>query len=181
MNIKNISIGLVVLVVLALGVTFPKGNSVVQQIVGGAGGAGPDSGADSYSYAGVRTELVGGRKGLITATTTPCTFKTPSATSTLLNATLTVTQGTTTDTTIWTLAKATTPFATTTKLGAWSLTGGLKGSMVASTTPAGASPTVDDSYLVFAPNTYLVWGIAGTVPADTSKLTGFCQAEFRTL
>lgn len=177
MNKKNLLVGLGLALVLALGVSFPKGNSVVNQIVGGAGGTGPDSSSPYVSNNGVFTYFA--RQALVTATTTPCAIATPSSTSTLLHASLQVTKGTTTDTTIWTLSKAATKFATTTKYGAWSLTGGLKGTMIATTTTQGAGPVVDEALLVIAPNQFLVWGVAGTIPGDTTNLTGTCQAVFR--
>lgn len=176
---KNLLIGGVILIVLALGVIFPRGNSVVNQIVGGAGGTGPDSSSPYISNNGQYTFYA--RQALVTATTTPCAIASPSSTSTLLHASLQLTKGTTTDTTIWTLAKAATKFATTTKYGAWTLSGGLRGSFVATTTTANVSPTVDDALQVIAPNQFIVWGVAGTIPGDTTNLTGTCQAEFRQL
>lgn len=35
-----------------------------------------------------------------------------------------------------------------------------------------------DSVDTIAPNQYIVWGVAGTVIADSTKLNGICSAEF---
>jgi hypothetical protein len=119
------------------------------------------------------------RQALRTATTTPCSIKSPAATSTYTYDALKITTGTSTAT-VWTFAKATTAFATTTQLGVFSLGSGAQGSMVASTSPSTGITLIDDTR-VLAPNTWLVWGVQGTTISGTSKLLGVCSAEFTVL
>lgn len=110
------------------------------------------------------------------ATNTPCILTSPAATSTLRFAMLRVSTGSTTATK-WHLSKGTgTSEATTTanQLGAYSLSSGIVGVFPYS---AAISSTVD-GVDVFPPNSKLVWTIAGTIIADTSKFNGVCSAEW---
>lgn len=116
------------------------------------------------------------RKPLKTSTTTPCAFLSPAATSTINHASLKITTASSTAT-VWTLAKAANAYATTTKLAAFSLASGLFGTMVATTTYSGVAPVADDTFVV-APNSYIVWGMAGIGTSyDSTKLNGICQLE----
>ena len=108
----------------------------------------------------------------LNASTTACAIQAPVATSTLVQASVMVTTASSTATT-WTFAKATTAFATTTYLDSFSLASGIQGVMASSATTTGL-----DIKQTMAPNTYFVVGVAGTVIADSTKLNGFCQAEF---
>lgn len=136
--------------------------------------AGPDINSTYLRWGGVATYRTSA--ALNTATTTPCALQSPAATSTLVRAALQINVGTTTQT-LWTVAKAATPYATTTSLNdsLITLASGAQGTMLhlASTTDIGING-VD----TIAPNQYIVWGVAGTAIADSSKLTGTCQAEF---
>lgn len=137
---------------------------------------GPDIQSPYLNVNSVRHEYRG--MNLTLATTTPCALQSPSATSTLVHASLAVTTASSTATT-WTIAKASTAYATTTRLGTFSLGSGALGTMVASSTQtsvSGDTKTVDDVSVV-APNTFIVWSKAGDTPAGTG-LGGVCRAEF---
>lgn len=170
MTDKKVKLALVVVAIIAISAfIFPRSNTVVERIVGAA--SGPELLSPFFSVDGVRHEY---RKSkLNTATTTPCALKSPSATSTLVFASLEISTASSTATT-WTLAKAANAFATTTLLNTFSLGSGALGTMVATSTTVVA---VDDQ-TVIAPSTFLVWGVAGTTVSDVTKLNGVCQAEF---
>lgn len=102
------------------------------------------------------------------ATTTICALQSPASTSTLVRGTILLTVSSTTASTI-TLAKATTPYATTTSLGASAITANGQGYAVASTTGSH----------IFAPNTYFVVGMAGGT--GTFSPTGSCNATWQEL
>lgn len=136
--------------------------------------AGFDFTSPFVSYDGLQHEY---RSSAIrTATTTPCVFLSPSSTSTLTYSSLQVTVASSTAT-VWTLAKASNPYATTTEINRFTLASGLRGTMFsAATTTVGAA---DGSVNTIAPNTYVVWGLAGMSGSfDSTKLTGSCKAEF---
>lgn len=65
MNTKNVLVGVGLVVVLFLGVTFPRGNSVVKQAVNNLGASGPDFFAHVTLHEGVTT---GGSTATSTAT-----------------------------------------------------------------------------------------------------------------
>ena len=140
------------------------------------GSAGPARFSQCESRNGIEQCFT--RDALRTATTTACAIKSPTATSTLVRATLKVTTATSTATT-WTVAKAATAFATTTILrGDLSLGSGALGTM--SFVATSSVGVIDVAF--FAPDQYLVWGIAGVDrPSDTTKLNGICQATFEVI
>ena len=177
MNDKLV-IGLVLVIVLTLGVVFPRGNSVVERIVDNTLGAvaGPTSTFDCEEHNGIRTCFT--KRALTLATTTPCAIKSPNATSTLTHNSLRVSVATSTAV-VWTVAKSATAFATTTRLNLVTLASGEQGTLVGTTTALGVNIVTDD-IATFAPNTYVVWGGAGYVPAG-SFLGGSCQAEFKVI
>lgn len=120
---------------------------------------------------------------LTTATTTPCSIKSPAATSTLVRAMVRLKTGTTTDNTVWTFAKSNTQYATTTNLvpnitlAATNV--GVLG-FFGTSTPVGGTAIPDPTY-VFAPNRYVVVGVAATSPAGSTNLTGVCSATFEVI
>lgn len=127
---------------------------------------------DNYFTVGGLTRYTK-KQALKTATTTPCAIVTPAATTTLVRFGFRLTTGTSTDSTIWTASKATTPYATTTAFDSFTISGGAVGSGFV----GAASSTIPDEISIIAPNSYLVWGVQGTVPANSANLTGICQAE----
>lgn len=173
---KFVLVGLTALIVGLAVFAFAKPKVITQTL-----GATP--GADNYnectSQNGVQTCMY--KRALATATTTPCSILSPSATSTLAFATLRTSVATSTATT-WTLAKATSAYATTTRLGLFSLASGAFGTMSASTTPSGVVTATDDLQVI-APNTWLVWGVAGVIDSARVSINfgGSCQAGFRTI
>lgn len=119
------------------------------------------------------------RTALKTATTTPCAIQSPSSTSTLLTTSLQVTTASSTAT-IWVPTKSATAFATTTALAVETTLGSAAlGSMMVISS---STNLILDAATTFAPNTWLVWGLEGVgLPSDTTKLNGFCQAEWMVL
>ncbi len=118
-----------------------------------------------------------------TSTSTPCAFQVVS-TSTLAFASLRIGTASSTATT-WTVAKATSPYATTTILTNFpQLASGAQGTMVASTTPyasvAGDEMPAIDVKTVFGPGQWLVWSVAGLTHTayDPALLGGQCDAMF---
>ncbi len=105
------------------------------------------------------------------ATTTPCALFSPAATSTLLSAQLTLTVASGTVATTVTLAKGTTAFATTTPLAPdTAVAAGAQTTVI-------ASSTLISSTRIFAPNTPVVFGIAGG-SGGVSSPVGICDATF---
>ncbi len=109
------------------------------------------------------------------ATSTVCSFRAPSATSTLVFASAQISTGTTTVLS-FEIAKDTTFAATTTRLALAILPSGAKATMVVATTSTSALTPTDQDY-VFAPNTYLNFKIGGP-NGPTNVLVGSCKAEF---
>lgn len=166
------TLALVVVALIAIGgYLFPKASALI--------GARPGTDTDAQCTMQNGLTTCSSRKPLALATTTPCAVKSPASTSTLAYAGVMVTSASSTATT-WTVAKATTAFATTTKLGTFSLSSGVQGTMVASTTPVSGSALTVDEINTFAPNTWIVWSKAGDTPAGTG-LGGFCGATFEVI
>lgn len=157
---------LAVAVVIAIGGSylFPK----VQQMVVGAR-SGPDTDSQCTSQNGFTTCQT--RRALTLATTTACAIKSPTATSSLDYVGVSVTTASSTAT-VWTFAKASTAFATTTYLDSFSLGSGVQGALKSTATTTGI-----DIKQVFAPNTFLVISKSGDTPAGTG-LGGVCSASF---
>jgi hypothetical protein len=161
----------VVILIIAIGgsYVFPK----LQLPVGATPGSNIDSpdltrnGVVTYEY----------RKALSRATTTVCAIRSPQATSTLVSTELKITTASSTAV-VFSAAKATTAFATTTSLLEFSFGSGVQGSAYLP-----ATSTAVDSKYVFAPNDWVVWGLEGIADADLTddKLLGVCQAQFRVI
>lgn len=160
---KNVLIGIVVVAALATFWALKPAPVVVPQV---GSVASPDFMTDWIRVGGV--QHVFRSKALGTSTTTPCSFVSPAATSTLRHASLSISTASSTATT-WTLARATTPYATTTlEVAAFTLGSGTLNTFIAN---ASSTPV--------SPNTYLVWGLAGLNGSfDATKLNGVCNAEF---
>ncbi len=178
-DIVKIIAGALIVVAFVLGfqhyskVEAPSSTDQSENQVGSA--TGPDIFSPYFTVNGVRQWFT--RTALTKATTTPCAIKSPAATSTLVFADVQVTTASSTATT-WTLAKSANPFATTTRLNVFSLSSGVLGTMIGTSSPSGVTAVVDDTNVI-APNQWLVWGVAGTLIADSTKLNGSCQAIFR--
>lgn len=180
---NKIIVGLVVVAILLGGFGAIKQSKnitqvreVVKEVVGSS--TGPDSPSPYQKYGGgygVRTWKYG--YALTQATTTPCAFLSPAATSTLLSAGLKLDVAST-SATVWTFAQATSAYATTTAIGTdYAVAASAKAFVQASTSPAALARTV------FAPNTYLVIGVrGGDSNGDTSPdgliPSGSCNATF---
>lgn len=170
-NITNKIIGAIAVLALIVGVgSFFKGGSPVQQMVGSV--TGPDLYSPYFTVNGVKQEYR--KQGLVSATTTPCAIKSPASTSTLVSSRLNISTGTSTDG-LFTLATSSTAFATTTPLFTFGQPANLTRTFqfIASTTNAsGTAQTI-------APNTYLVFGVAGLTYGYT--YAGTCDAIFNAL
>ncbi len=168
---KSLKAVAVVVAIIAIGgaYMFPQ----VQKMVGAI----PGSDLQSDITIG-NTPFRAIRQKLVLATTTPCAIKSPSATSTLLSAGVSVTVASSTAT-VWTIAKAANQYATTTRLAVFSLGSATQGTMVATSSYLGAVPAVDDLQVV-APNSFIVISKAGDTPAGTG-LGGTCSAMFQVI
>ena len=180
MSNKNLTIGLVAVLVIVLGVAFLKpSNVIVQQGPQDPIGAvsGPDRSYPCESSNGVGKCFE--KQSLALATTTVCAIKSPSATSTLVSANVGFTTSTTTKTVV-TLAKGTTAYSTS--------------SAVFSQTDVAINSraylqyrdqTASSTDSVFGPSTYFVVGIQGGSGAgsaighsQTFSNSGACNATF---
>jgi hypothetical protein len=172
---NKILISLSVVVLLILGVVFPRGNSVVQQIVGA--NPGPDSMSPYSSFNGVTYWY--NRVVMKTASSTLCSIKSPAATSTLVSATALFTK-TATYATVYELGWDTTRYSTTTALGTteFSIGANSMGTIIGSTTAVmmGQSGVVP-------PSTYINLKLStSTVGASaTFAPTGDCIVVFQEL
>lgn len=131
--------------------------------------SGPDISSPYLTVNGVQNFY--NRRGFTTSTTTPCAIKAPMATSSLESASVQFRTASTTASVV-TVAKATTQYATTTRIGtAYAIAANAQASIVGSTTPA--------TGIVFAPGEWLVVGMAGGVGSFSP--VGTCQAVFQVL
>lgn len=113
------------------------------------------------------------------ATTTVCAIQSPVATSTLVGGGVSLSVSSTTASTV-TVAKATTAFATTTLLRTVSVSANAQAQFpLASTTSVASAAAweLEQVNLTFAPNTWLVVGMAGGV--GTFSPTGTCTAVWQ--
>ena len=109
-------------------VSYEEGDEVTYAAV-----SSPDIPSPYLTYGGVRRWARYDRD-LTQASTTVCAIQSPVSTSTLISGGITFTESSTTAMTI-TMAKAATPYATTTSLGEGLLAADIFGTFVASTTP----------------------------------------------
>ena len=181
MDTKNIVIGTLAVLALLVGswaVLKPSTSSPTVQPLGAL--PGPNISSPFLCFGSSCTWKA--NVALHTATTTPCAIAAPLGTSTLAFSNAIVTTSTSTQT-VWTVAKASSPYATTTPLvGNYTLSSGVQGSMpyFASSTVA----TVDPNNVFYSSTStpqYVVWGVAGVTPADPTLLAGRCQASFKSL
>lgn len=172
------------------GMKGPKGDT----IVGPRGSAGADApvklgsitGPDSYFPYYNRNGVVVRPQSLAirTGTTTPCSFLSPAATSTLVRTTFNVTTGTSTSATL-TLATSTTAFATTTAIitpysGLIAKYSFAYNGTTTSGTNGGTIGSQPGS--IFAPNTWLVYSLSGeTWVGGGFAIGGTCKVEWAEL
>lgn len=154
-----------------------KGDRGIQGLTGQSGKTvvGAVAGPDTYFPYVANNDLqkFGQTRGLVTATTTVCAIQSPVSTSTLDFASVKFIVGSTTAATI-TLAKAATPFATTTILNTQALAANAQGTFMASSTNLFATGLIGD--VIFAPSQWFVVGMAGGI--GTFSPVGSCSAEF---
>ena len=176
MNSKLIAGGVVLALVLSLVAVFKAGPGPAGR--DGKDGLGAIPGVEvsgpSWSVNGVRSEYASSR--LRQATTTVCALRSPSATSTLMHASITLDTSSTTATTV-TLAKATTAYATTTLVTSAAVNANAQATIIATSTANTVSALGTINTRVFAPNNYLVVGMQGGVGSFSP--VGSCNAEWR--
>lgn len=114
------------------------------------------------------------RQTMKTATTTVCAIKSPAATSTLVSGLVNFSVSSTTASTV-TVAKSATAYATTTLINSVSVGANAYATILTASTTNSALVQTDRT---FAPNTYLVVGMAGGV--GTFSPTGYCSAQWQT-
>jgi hypothetical protein len=182
---KNLVIGVIAVVVLVLGLIFPKSpqsllvNDAVDKINQAANEAmerlskvGASPGSDRFSPCESRDGVVSctTRRALTQATSTVCAIKSPAATSTLISAHLHINVNTTASNAR--IAKSATAFATTTLLAQQNIAAATELNLVASTSP------ITNGANTFSPNTFVVFDLDGSAGVN---LTGNCQAVFESL
>ena len=176
MTTKNITISALVALVVAFGVGFAFPNTVqtvIKEVSPTVGAfASPDSPSPYFSFGQLRRWNE--KRAFLTGTTTVCAIKSPVSTSSLdLKATGARFDVSSTTASVVTIAKATTPFATTTLIGnQYSIGANVQATILASTTATQQVAGVD----VLAPNTYIVFGMQGGT--GTFSPSGTCQASF---
>ena len=170
---KNLIIGLIVVLVAGVTGHFTGTTKVIEQKLGAV--SGPDMPFPYISVGGLAE--YSSRISTTGASTTPCAIQSPASTSTLVFTALQITTASSTATT-WTAATSTTAFATTSPIVPnFSLGSGAQGSFVAATSTSVANA----SGPTMAPNTWVVWGLAGIGNLTSDKLVGSCSAKFRVL
>lgn len=171
---QKITTGIVVLIVLVLGLVFPRGHSVVQQVVGSV--ASPDIQSPYFSVGGQR--FWASHPTINQASTTLCAIQSPVATSTLIHAGVSATTGTTTVLAVEIGKDKVDPTATTTRLSWANTTSGSKWTITyASTTVISSGTITPDQDNVFGPSQWLVFK-AGGYAGSANVLVGQCSAVF---
>lgn len=174
---------MVALIIAIIGVFTPMGQKMVSNTVGAISNGVDVTTTNFTSLSSVNGISNGGvfttssRPAALTqATTTVCAILSPSSTSTLsfgsfMFSSSTAASGTNTTTRI-TMAKSSTPYATTTTVGQVTYSSPIQNyPLVASTTATLGT----DTNLTFPPSTYFVVGVEGALGYS---MTGDCQATF---
>lgn len=178
MNMKNsILTALVVLALVVVGVVSSKGKTV-EKIVEKQTGAltGPDIPSPYLSFGDVKVYAASTRN-LIQGSSTVCALQAPAATSTLRSAGIRFDLATT-SAVIVDLAKDTTQYSTTTKIGTtYNIAASKQATIIASSTGSVAGDAT-----IFAPNNWFVVRMVGaTVGATLNAPTGVCNATWEVL
>lgn len=121
----------------------------------------------NYSCVGGVCRFVASKPTLTQASSTICALQSPAATSTLVSGAVHIDINTTASTAV--IGKATTAFATTTKLAQAAIAAGTELNLVASTSP------ITNGANVFSPNTWMVVSLEGS---GAVNLDGNCQATW---
>ncbi len=138
--------------------------------------SGPDIPSPYLQWGGVQ-HWAGSTVNLVAGTSTPAAIQSPAATSTLQSVVCRF-QPASTSAKVITIAKATTAFATTTKLGDCTLAAGAFGTCVGSSTSA----VNLDGIGVFGPNQYIVIGMQGGQGNGALEApVGACEAEWNVI
>lgn len=171
MNTKKVLIGVAIVVVVALGVIFPRGNSVVNQITQLGAVSGPEINSPFLTVNGVETWFY--KQPMKQATTSICQLITPPYRTVLVPFSLTA-EFTTSSTSASNVVIATSSAfstATTTLIAQRAIGANLGAAVVATTSTASL---IDG---VFAASTWINVSMAGGI--GTFSPVGNCQAMFR--
>lgn len=168
--IKNIIIGIAAMIAVVSAGLFLNSTNDISTVIDKPAGAvsSPTLMSPYFSFGGVR-QWARSTGSLTQATTTVCAIQSPAATSTLEMGSIQFTVSSTTASTV-TLAKASTPYATTTSLGSHAVAANAQATILATTT---ATVGIGDK-TIFEPSTYFVVGMAGGT--GTFSPTGTCKA-----
>ena len=168
--------GVLLALVLVVGIIYPRPTSVVERIVEKLGATPGDTlNTESWTVNGVRTYFYSSAFG--NASTTVCSFRTPSATTTVVMASMNFTNGTTSQAVGMEIAKGAFQTASTTSLGTMALAAGITGTLVAVTKDAATG----DETTTIAPRNYVTMKFGG-IPVAAQSSTGFvgkCNIELR--
>ena len=189
MNTQKILIGLAVVVVLALGVTFPRGKTVVERVVQQLGAVPTLDGVDSpfTSIGGTRTAYI--TQNLLATSSTICSVRNPFATSSLNVISVRITSGIL-GTNNYSVSTSTNTYATSTSVLVYDnvVTENLGDTMVwypnASTTHPRVLPSFafnGESTSVVRPGEYVNVRLSTTTGATdlAAYYKGTCSVEFR--
>jgi hypothetical protein len=170
MNTQKVLIGLAVVVVLGLGMTFPRGNTVVERITQLGAVASPDVNGPYLSVNGVASFY--DRATMKQATSTLCSFRSPAATSSLFSFSADFTF-LPTYATVYALGNDPTAFSTTTIITA-------PGSMSYAANVQ-ATSFASSSNVIIPPSTFVNLKLSTTTAGASATFApvGTCQVEFR--
>lgn len=174
MNSKLTIVGLIVALALGfVGATKPATvvkTQVETPVVGAV--TSPYFNSKSFSFGGVM-HWGGGKDSLTSGSATLCSVQAPSATSTLVSATMRVENAAYANT--FQVGNADTSSATTTLLGSLTVAASKWGELVATTSVTALTNGV------VRPNTYIVFKVATGTPAASFAPSGDCKVVFRQL
>ncbi len=176
----NTKLIIVAVIVIAISVFFsflliPGVKTIVNTVTEQIGGSGGDFSTNWFRFGGV--EHVASSMAMRTSTGTPCALQAPSATSSLLFASINFNDASSTAV-VLVMAKASTAFATTTQIGNTYLTTTAQTdlTLLASTTAADKAGQDD----IFEPSYWLVFSMAnsGGTGGPYAATAGTCKAEW---
>lgn len=184
--IVAVGAGILALLAIVLGVAYRPGTTTVVDSNGQVREVplGATPGADRYND----QECTQGfchyyyHRAMTRATSTPCAFLSPNATSTLVRFTANISSSTAVTATTYTLATSTTQYATTSLISFFGAAGTLAGTTTIASAAQGAlvwSSSPNQVGLI-SPNTYLVLGVQGGTGnfGTAAQVGGVCNATF---
>lgn len=175
MSNRNITIGLVVVAVIAIiGIFTP---AFVKNASTRVGAVTPYATNFTALGLGINDKYVvtsAQRIGMTTSSITPCSFISPSATTSLQFVSVNMTSTSLASTTIWVISTSTTATGTSSPISA------LAAQLAAATKFSWAWGSGTNNS-VLPPSTYVNLGVQASSSADLANVAGTCQVEFITL